>query len=193
MKKIRPTYSFSEQEAITVNVDPNEMKQQIVMPEVEYKVIATAKPRVAFHGTVIMMPRVLIYFLTHKELVVMTFIMDQTAAHGACWTTVKEMESQLALSSTTISGVLYRLRLMGLLMEKPNGQSGSGRVRTPNFEAIQHLDDVLDGESTAVCTRMHVLCRDMNVMSLRKDDVQRVCNHKVLPKDHDPEEEEEYD
>lgn len=193
MKRIPKKSLLKEPQTITVKIDPDELKNGIVLPIINYEVVAKVEMQQVFTGMVTPVPKVLIDFLTKNELRVILLIMDETEKQGECRISSKEMGIRLNLSFVTITSTLYTLRKMGLLLESPNGKKGAGRYRKVNFTALQHLNDLLEGESPALYPRIRNATRKTDILHLSKDDIRNSYNHLVLPPDHDEAEEEEYD
>ena len=142
---------------------------------------------------VLPIPKVLIYYLTHNELMIVSTILEETNEYGECASSVKELATKIKISTPTVSSCLYSLRKVGLLQEAPNGQRGAGRIRKLNYTAIQHLNDLVEGEDSGIYTRIRKATRKTNIMSLTKDDIKNAYDNHVLEPGHDLAEEEEYD
>ena len=80
-----------------------------------------------------------------------------------------------------------------MLQEAPNGHRGAGRIRKLNYTAIQHLNDLVEGEDSGIYTRIRTATRKTSIMSLTKDDIKNAYDNHVLEPGHDLAEEEEYD
>lgn len=186
-------HDLSSKEPIIIEIDPKELKNGIVVPKVKYQVVATVEHQQVFNGMVLPIPRVLIYYLSKVELQVVATIIEQTNEVGECALTVKEIAKKIKGSTPTTSTALYALRRMGILKETPNGQKGAGRIRTLNYDAIQHLNDLVEGEDPGVFARLRKATRKSQIQKLGQYDLDKSYDSTVLPPDHDPEEEEEYD
>lgn len=193
MRRIPQKAKLPKQELITVKIDPKDLKNGIVIPKVQYQVLATVENEQIFTGMVLPIPKVLLYFLTHNELMIVSTIIEETNEYGKCSLTVKELSTRLKISTPTVSSNLYSLRKIGLLLEAPDGKRGAGRVREINYETVQHLNDLVEGEDTGIYTRIRKATRKSDIMNLTKDDIKGAYDNKVLEPDHDPAEEEEYD
>lgn len=178
---------------IIVKINPSELKNGIVVPEVKYEVIATVEEKQVFHGMVLPIPRVLIYYLKHHELMVVSTIIEETNETGTCALSVKELATRLKISIPSLSNCMYSLRKVGLLQEMPNGKRGGGKLRQLNYDAIQHLNDLVEGEDPGIYARIRKASKKIDITHLTKNDVQGAYDNKILAPDHDPAEEEEYD
>lgn len=193
MKKVIKKAISSRPEPILIQIDPSLSKNSILVPKVKYEVMATVEPQQVFSGMVIPIPKALLYYLNHNELMVVATILEDTTNNGECNLTVRDLAIKLKISIPTISNVLYTLRKQGLLIESPNGKRGAGRIRKLNFKAIQHLNDLLKDENPGVFTRLRKSTRKIDIANLTKEDIEKSYDNKVLAPDHDPAEEEEYD
>lgn len=193
MKKVIKKALSPKADPILIKIDPKQYKNSILVPKIQYEVTAMVVPEQVFNGMVVPMPKVLLYYLNHNELMIVATILEETTNNGECVLTVREMAIKLRLSVPTISNVLYALRQQGLLTEAPNGKRGAGKVRMLNFKAIQHLNDLLKDENPGVFTRIRKATRKKDVSKLTKADIEKSYDHKVLAPVHDPAEEEEYD
>lgn len=182
-----------KQETIVVKIDPMQLKTGIVLPKVKYEVLATVEEEQVFHGMVLPIPRVLLYYLNRHELMVVATIIEKTNETGICASTLKDMSTKLKVSVPSLSNCLFSLRKVGLLLEEPNGKRGGGRLRKLNYEAIQHLNDLVEGEDPGIYTRIRKATRKIDITHLTKEDINKAYDNKVLQPDHDPAEEEEYD
>lgn len=193
MKRIPNKTKLNGRDSLVIEIDPSDFKNGIVYPKIEYKVVATVDHEQVFDGMVIPIPKVLLYFLNHNELMIVSTIIEETTTHGECALTVRQMSTKLKVSTPTLSNTLYKLRKAGLLEEIPNGKKGSGKIRKLNFKTVQHLNDLLEGENPGVFTRLRKMTRKTNLLNLNREDVKLSYDNKVLAPDHDPAEEEEYD
>ena len=193
MRKILNTVEQSQLEPIIVKINPKELRNGIVMPKIKYEIVATIEHEEAFSGMVLPIPKVLIYFLNNNELKVVSTIIEETNETGECALTVREIAIKMQLSPPTVSGALYSLRKMGLLVEISNGERGNGKIRTLNYATVQHLNDLVEGEDPGIYSRIRKATRKTVILNLTREDVVKAYDRYVLPPDHDPEEEEEYD
>lgn len=193
MKRIPQKAILQKPEPIIVKVDPKELKTGIVLPKVKYQVLATVENEKVFNGMVLPIPKVLVYYLTHNELMIVATILEETNEYGECASSVKELAVKMKISAPTVSSCLYSLRKVGLLQEAPNGKRGAGRIRKLNYTAIQYLNDLVEGEDPGIYIRIRKATRKTNIMSLTKDDIRNAYDNHILEPDHDPAEEEEYD
>lgn len=193
MRRTPKKSQLSKPAPIIVKIDPSELKNGIVVPEVKYEVVATVEKKQVFHGMVLPIPKVLVYYLKHNELMIVSTIIEETNENGKCALGVREMAARLKISVPSLSNCMYSLRKAGLLLEIPNGKRGAGRIRELNYEAIQHLNDLVEGEDPGIYARIRKATKKIDITHLSKDDVKKAYDNKVLPPDHDPAEEEEYD
>lgn len=193
MKRIPQKAILVKLEPIIIKIDPKQLKTGIVLPKVKYQVLASVENELVFNGMVLPIPKVLIYYLTHNELMIVSTILEETNEYGECASSVKELATKIKISTPTVSSCLYSLRKVGLLQEAPNGQRGAGRIRKLNYTAIQHLNDLVEGEDSGIYTRIRKATRKTNIMSLTKDDIKNAYDNHVLEPGHDLAEEEEYD
>lgn len=193
MRRIPQKAKLPKQELITVNIDPKDLNNGIVIPKVKYQVLATVENEQVFTGMVLPIPKILLYFLAHNELLIISAIIEDTNEYGESSLTVKGLATKLNLSTPTVSATLYSLRKIGLLLEAPNGKRGAGRIRKINYETVQHLNDLVEGEDSGIYTRIRRATRKSDIMNLTKGDIKSAYDNKVLEPGHDPAEEEEYD
>lgn len=154
MRKIPQRAVLPQPEPLIIKLDRKQLKNGIVLPKVQYQMVASVEAEEVFNGMVLPIPKVLIYYLNHNELLVMSYIMEDTNDNGECALSVKEMATKLKISVPTISNCLYSLRKVGLLLETPNGKRGGGRIRKLNYPAIQHLNDLVEGEDPGIYVRI---------------------------------------
>lgn len=193
MKKFLKKNKQGKPDPIIIKIDPAQLKNGISIPKVKYEVTALVETDQVFDGMVLPIPKVLLYYLNHNELMIVATILEETTENGECSLTVRDLAIKLKLSIPTISNVLYALRKQGLLIESPNGKRGAGRIRKLNFKAIQHLNDLLKDENPGVFTRIRKATRKTDVSNLTRADIEKSYDHKVLAPEHDPAEDEEYD
>ena len=192
MKKIPNRAKLPPPEPVVIKLDPKLLRGGIVLPKVKYEILATVETEEVFDGMVIPMPKVLIYFLSKNELMVVSTIMEEVNENGECALSVQELAIKMRLSIPTLSNCLYSLRKIGLLLETPNGKRGGGRIRQLNYPAIQHLNDLVEEEDPGIYARIRKAIRKINILNLTKDDVKSAYDTHVLEPGHDPAEEEEY-
>lgn len=193
MRKIPQKAKLEKQKPILLKVDPTLPKGGISIPKITYQVVASVEEEEVYQGMILPLPRVLVYFLNHNELMTVATIFEHTRDYGECALTVKKMAAKLKLSIPTMSGCLYSLRKIGLLQEMPDGRRGGGRIRKLNYMAIQHLNDLCEGEDFGIFPRIRKATRKTDIMSLTKKDIKKAYDNRVLEPGHDPAEEEEYD
>lgn len=193
MKRVPQRAKLTKPAPIIVKIDPMALKSGIVLPSVKYEIVATVDEEQVFDGMVLPLPKVLIYFLNRNELLVLATILEDSLERGECRLTVKELGKRVCLAIPTMTAALYSLRKIGLLLEQPDGRRGAGRVRKLNYAAIQHLNDLVADEDHGVFTRIRKATRKVHIMNLTKADIHEAYDNHVLPPDHDPAEEEEYD
>lgn len=192
MKKIPNRAKLPPPEPVVIKLDPKLLRGGIVLPKVKYEILATVETEEVFDGMVIPMPKVLIYFLSKNELMVVSTIMEEANENGECALSVQELAIKMRLSVPTLSNCLYSLRKIGLLLETPNGKRGGGRIRQLNYPAIQHLNDLVEEEDPGIYARIRKATRKINILNLTKEDVKSAYDTHVLEPGHDPAEEEEY-
>ncbi|MDE6023725.1 MAG: hypothetical protein K2G13_09525 [Muribaculaceae bacterium] len=192
MRHIPQRAKLPPPEPITIMVNPKDLKGGIVLPKIKYQVIATVETEEVFKGMVLPIPKVLIYFLNHNELMIVSTILEECTETGECSLSVQQLATKIKISIPTLTNCLYALRKVGLLLESPNGKRGAGRIRKLNYKAIQHLNDLVEGEDSGIYARIRKAVRKINIMNLTKNDIKQAYDHQVLEPDHDPAEEEEY-
>lgn len=192
MKRIPQRAKLPPPEPINIILDPKDLKGGIVLPKIRYQVIASVETEEVFQGMVLPIPKVLIYFLNHNELMIVSMILEESTETGECALSVQQLAVKIKISIPTLTNCLYSLRKVGLLLESPNGKRGAGRIRKLNYKAIQHLNDLVEGEDPGIYARIRKAVRKINIMNLTKDDIKQAYDHQVLEPGHDPAEEEEY-
>ncbi len=180
-------------EEIVVALNPRQLRGGIVLPKVKYQIVASIEHEEVFNGMVIPVPKVLIYFLSKNELMLVSTILEETNDNGECALSVKELAIRVKISIPTLSQSLYSLRKMGLLLETPDGKRGGGRIRKLNYPAIQHLNDLVEDEDPGIYARIRKATRKVNISNLTREDIRKGYDNYVLEPGHDPVEEEEYD
>lgn len=113
MRRAPHKSQLSKPAPIIIKIDPSELKNGIVLPQVKYEVLATVEETQVFHGMVLPIPRVLVYYLKHHELMVVSTIIEETNETGTCALTVKELSAKLKISIPSLSNCLYSLRKVG--------------------------------------------------------------------------------
>ena len=191
MKRIPQRAKLPQPEPIVITLDPKQLRGGITLPKVKYQVLATVETEEVFNGMVLPIPKVLIYFLSRNELMVLATILEETNETGDCSLSVKELAIKIKISIPTLSACLYSLRKIGLLLETPDGKRGGGRIRTLNYPAIQHLNDLVENEDPGIYARIRKATRKINILNLTKDDIKGAYDYQVLERDHDPDEDEE--
>lgn len=181
-------------EPIIFKIDPTQCSNGIILPKVKYQLVASIEEEQAFHGMVLPLPKVLVYFLTHTELMIVATIIEDTNNTGTCSLTVREFAKRIMVSIPTLSNALYSLRRRGLLLEVPNGKRGAGKLRIINYDTVQYLNDLVKDEDTGVFIRIRrATRRKIDINHLTKADIKKAYDNIVLEPGHDPAEEEEYD
>lgn len=193
MKRVPQKSIINEPETIIIKVDPAELKNGIVVPKVKYEVQATLEYEQVFHGMVLPIPRVLVYYLNHIELQIVSIIIEETNENAFCELTVRGIATRLKVSTPTVSNALWSLRRAGLLLERVSGNSGQSRLRKINYETVQHLNDLVEGEDPGVYGRIRKATRKIDISNMTKDDIREAYDNKVLEPGYDPIEAEEYD
>ena len=193
MRKI-PRKAFLEApKPIKVQIDPLSKKETIMMPEITYVVVPSIEMQPKFTGAITPMPTVLINLLTHLELKIITLILEESYKTGRCTLTMENIATRLATTHQSISNALKSLRKRGLLLEMKSDNKRCGKLRELNFKTIQHVNDLVEGEDPGVYARINRATRRTALENLTKEDIRNAYDNKVLPPDHDPAEEEEYD
>lgn len=178
---------------ITVSINPLDKVHGIVIPEIQYTVTAEVDMKTKFIGKITPMPTVLMHILTHLELKIIAIIMEETCREGKCVLLLKDFVKYLNHTQPAISTAMGALRKRGLLIESRNGKNATKKIRALNFEAVQHLNDLVEGEDPGIYARIARATRKIDILHLTKEDIRNAYDNKVLPPDHDPAEEEEYD
>ena len=191
-KKIQKAL-IKREEPVVIEVDPHELRSQIVVPRIQYRIVASFTNEVVFTGMVMPMPKVLMFFLTHPELLVVAKIIDETSHRTECTLSIKDFSISAKMAYAKISAAMHSLKRMGLMLEASAGTRRAGKNRKLNYEAIQHLNDLVEGEDPGIYSRIRRATRKRNIMGLTKEDVRGAYDNYVLEPGHDPEEEEEYD
>lgn len=192
MRHVPKKAKLAKPKPITIKIDPTEQRQGIVLPEVTYKVSVEVEQKEVFCGMVVPIPRVLLYFLNHMELMVVSIILEDSINGEGCTLSAKEIAKRIKVCDPTIHNTFYVLRKLGLLLEQPNGKKGTGKIRKLNYAAIQHLNDLVEGEDASVIFRLRKATRTIDVNHLTKESVRAAYDNVALAPDHDPAEEEEY-
>lgn len=192
MKKTQKKARIPTAEPIIIKIDQKSLRAGLVLPRVEYEVVARFESEEIFHGMVIPIPRVLVNFLTNGELKIVVNIMEESNRNGECKLTVMELAARNSLSATAVSNHLYNLRKMGLLRERSNGIKGAGRFREINYKTVQHLNDLVEGEDPGIYARIRKAIRKKEISNITRGDLKMAYDTQVLPPGHDPAEEEEY-
>lgn len=193
MKRIPKKAMLEKPKPILIELDPRQLKTGIALPKITYQILASVEEEEVYRGMVLPLPRVLVYYLNHNELLIVTTIFEYTRDFGECALSVKEMAAKLKLSIPTISNCLYSLRKISLLQEMPDGRRGAGKIRKLNYEAIQHLNDLCEDEDPGIYLRIRKATKKKDILHLTKEDVREAYDNKILEPEHDPAEEEEYD
>lgn len=193
MKHVPKKAKLGKPKPIRIELDPRQLKAGIALPKINYQIVASVEEEEVYNGMVLPLPRVLVYYLTRSELLVVATIFEQSRDFGECALTVKELSARLRLSVPTMSNCLYSLRKIGLLLEMPDGKRGAGRIRKLNYKAIQHLNDLCEDEDYGIYTRIRKATRKRDILNLTKEDIKKAYDNHILEPGHDPAEEEEYD
>ena len=193
MRKIPRKAILEDPKPIKVQIDPLSKKETIMMPEITYVVVPSVEMKPKFTGAITPMPTVLINLLTHLQLKIITIILEESYRNGRCTLTIEEIALRLATTHQTVSNALKSLRKRGLLLEVPYNNKRIGKLRELNFKTIQHVNDLVEGEDPGVYARINKATRRTAIENLTKEDIRNAYDNKVLPPDHDPAEEEEYD
>lgn len=165
-------------------------EMDIAIPKLEYKVVAQPILKTEFTGHVTVIPTVLIFYLNNQEFKVVATIIQETMENGACTLTAKQISIRNSISMPTIYTVIHNLRKMGIIYEKREGWNVK---RAIDFNAVQHLNDLVSVEDRGIYKRLRGKVHQKNINNLTEKDLQKAYDQYVLPVEHDPEEEEEYD
>lgn len=184
-KSSKPSYEK------TIKFNPNRVQTtDIKIPNFNYKVVAETEEKTAFTGHVTLIPTVLIFYLHANELKVAATIMQEIMENGRCLLATKQFCVRLQLSKPTLYSSMKALRRLHVIIEKRHGWKVD---RSINYEAIQHLNDLVSIEDRGIYTRLRSKCKYRNIENITEKDLDGSYDKYVLPVDHDPEEEEEYD
>lgn len=178
---------------IVLKINPYHGSNQLVLPRIEYEIVASLETDVKYTGPVTPLPTILYFLLSSLELRVLAVILNETYKNGKCNLSLDDISKHSFISVQSTSGVMKKLRHFGIVMETEDGVAGLKRFRTVNFETIQRLSDLMEGEDIGVCPRLRQRCRKRNWNNITKEDIQEAYDNRLLPPGHDPEEEEEYD
>lgn len=175
-----------------ITFDPDSIpKTEIKIPKFKYKVaVDDVSMQTAFTGNVIGLPTVLIFYLHANELKVVCVILQEIMERGACILTYQQFSIRLCISLPTLYQTMRKLRTMNVIEELRKGWKVR---RWLNFEAIQHLNDLVDTEDRGIYPRLRRKCKSKSIKKINEEDIKAVYDQYVLPPDHDIEEEEEYD
>lgn len=193
MKKIINRAKLPPPETVVIKVDPRDIANNLVFPKIKYEISASVECETVFTGRILPIPKVLLFYLTHKELLIFVTIMEEVNKNGECELSVKEMAKKTKISIPTLSTCLYNMRKVGLLLERPNGHRGSGRIRRINYQTVQHLNDLVEGEDLGVYVRIRKATRKTVIDNLTKSDIKGAYDNFVINPEDDPIEAEEYD
>ena len=175
----------------SLKVEPQRIQNMdIAIPQLEYKVVAQPVLKTKFTGHVTVIPTVLIFYLNNQEFKVVATIIQETMERGACTLTAKQMSIRNSISMPTIYTVIHNLRKMGVIYEE---REGVNVKRVIDFNAVQHLNDLVCIEDRGIYKRLRGKVHNKNINNLTEQDLEKAYDKYVLPADHDPEEEEEYD
>lgn len=165
-------------------------KMDIAIPKLEYKVIAEPVLERQFTGNVTTIPTVLIFYLNPNELKMVCTILQDTMERGACVQSAYQLSIRHRISPLTANTALMHLRRMGIIYEH-----GTPRRRElyVDLSAVQWLDDLLEDEDRGIYRRLRRVVGFKYIFNITKEDIEKAYDNKVLPPDHDIEEEEEYD
>lgn len=175
----------------SLKVIPRRIQEMnIDIPKVEYKVVAQPILETQFTGHVTVIPTVLVFYLNNQEFKVVATIIQETMENGACTLNAKQFGVRNGISMPTLYTVIHRLRKMGIIYEQREGRSVK---RAIDFNAVQHLNDLVSIEDRGIYIRLRKKLRNKNINNITEKDIERSHDKYVLPVNHDPEEEEEYD
>lgn len=162
----------------------------IDIPSLEYKVVAQPILKTKFTGHVTVIPTVLIFYLNTAEFRIVATIIQETLENGACDLTIKQIAIRNTMSLPTVYTCIHNLRKMRVIYEEREGRKVK---RAIDFDAVQHLNDLVSIEDRGIYKRLREKVRLKNINNLTEKDLEKSYDRYVLPVDHDPEEEEEYD
>lgn len=181
-RKDKPQY-------VRVPADKN-IKMGIAVPKMEYRVVKDPVLETAFTGNVTVLPTVLLFYLKPGELRLVATIMQEIMEKGECILTTKQFCLRLQITLPTYRTYIHNLLKMHIVSQKRSGWQFN---RSIDFDSVQHLDDLLNAEDRGVYVRLRKRCKNKNINNITQEDLGRIYDQYVLPPDHDPEEEEEYD
>lgn len=180
-----------EQPPKEIKIIPERIQNiQIAMPQLKYEVVAQPILKTEFTGHVTVIPTVLIFYLSNMEFKTVATIIQETMERGACVLTARQMSIRNRISMPTTYTVLHNLRKMGIVYEHREGRYVK---RAIDFQAVQHLNDLVSVEDRGIYVRLRGKVHQKNINNLTEADLQKAYDKYVLPVDHDLEEEEEYD
>lgn len=175
----------------TLDVVPQRLQEMdISIPGIEYKVVAQPILNKVFTGNVTVIPTVLIFYLRNQELKIVATIIQETMECGVCSLNSKQFAVRNSMFIQTVYTVLNNLKKMGIVYEDRKGWEV---LRAIDFEAVQHLNDLVAVEDRGVYIRLRKHAKFRNISKLTRKDVEKCYDLRILPPDHDIEEEEEYD
>lgn len=175
----------------TLPVHPQRIQNvAFAIPKLEYKVVAQPIIKTAFTGHVTAIPTVLIFYLNQLEFKIVATVIQETMENGVCLLTAAQFATRLKSTPPAIYNNLHALRKMGIIYEDRQGWIVA---RAIDFNAVQHLNDILSEEDRGVYRRLRSKLKLKNINNITKGDLFRIYDKHVLPVDHDIEEEEEYD
>lgn len=174
-----------------LKVIPSRVKMMdINVPQMEYRVVAQPILKTQFTGHVSVIPTVLIFYLSNQELKVVATIIQETMENAVCTLSAKQLSVRIGISMPSLYTTIYKLRKMGVIYEERHGRHIK---RAIDFNAVQHLNDLLNIEDRGIYKRLRGKLHNKNLNNITEQDLERAYDKYVLPVNHDPEEEEEYD
>lgn len=193
MKKRPQKSKLKPPKDIVIKIDPEELRNGITLPKVSYEIIPVIEEEVVYHGMVLPIPKVLLYYLNHVQLKIFATIQEETNLNGKCDMTIKQIAKRINHSQPCVSGAMYSMRRAGLLLETGNGQRGSGTVKMINYATVQRLNDLAEGEDPGIYSRIRRATRKTDINHMTKEDLLNAYDNQVVRPGDDPEEFEEYD
>lgn len=164
------------------------------MPKINYQVTTFVETEEVFHGMTLPVPRVLLYYLKHSELLVLMVILEETCANGICKLTIADMARRLHSCYHSIGYTLHQLDKQGLIITSSRQTRLGRKIRSIDYKTVQHLNDLVEGEDPAVFSKIRsVLKQKFKIRNITREDIEKTYDTRILPPEHDPEEEEEYD
>lgn len=193
MNKVPIRAQIPKNEIIDIRLNTKDLYGVLSTPKVRYEVMAIVEEEKVFTGDVVPVPRFMIYYLNKNELLVAISIMEDVRNYGECWMTYRNFAKRLKISITAFSNSLKNLRRLGIVKESAGRFRSRGVKLEVDYAALQHLNDLVEGENPDVFELIRKISRKTVIKNISKADILKAYNNNILPPDHDPAEEEEYD